>query len=92
MAKQKKTPPAEYETGSWSGQPQYTCNTCRFDTLDQKRMLEHLVEQHSSLAALETLFPGQPQQEPESITAGEPTSEIYEIEVEEVDDAQNNPG
>lgn len=100
MAKKKSkvlASEAEFTTGSWSGQPQFKCKQCPFDTFSRNQMLTHLVEQHGSEAALDELFPAsaEPQavrlQEPEKPTGDELPAGIYEIEIEEVDDAQNDP-
>jgi hypothetical protein len=88
----------EFTTGLWSGQTQYKCNDCLYDTFNKKQMLTHLVEQHGSMAALEELFPSGSKsqtvllQEPERPTSQEFPGEVYEIEFEEVEDATNNSG
>ncbi len=47
----------EYEKGSWSGKVQFQCKLCAFDCLeDEGRMLDHLLMEHSSEAALEYLI------------------------------------
>lgn len=94
----------EYEVGKWSGQAHYRCMRCAFDTLDKERMLEHLVEQHSSTVALEELFPSSKPaaqtvrlQEPvkaagELVPEGDPANGVFEISITEVDDGTTNFG
>lgn len=49
--------PAQYEVGMWSGQPQYCCKLCAFDTMiGPATMLDHLVKAHNSMQALEALI------------------------------------
>lgn len=75
----------EYETGEWAGSPHYRCKLCLFDTLaGLDVMLTHLVERHSSDAALNTLFSDSTVQTPE----GDPTIGINEV-LKEANDATN---
>jgi hypothetical protein len=45
----------EYQIGEWGGETHYQCSLCPFDTFDGMEMLNHLVYQHESETALETL-------------------------------------
>jgi hypothetical protein len=44
-----------YSTSSWSGHAHYHCTVCRFDTLAKATILNHLIVDHDSEAALEEL-------------------------------------
>lgn len=74
--------PDLYEVGEWAGRPHYRCKLCPFNTLiGQDTVLTHLVDRHSSDAALEILFP-------KATTNETPTSEVAS---EEIDHATNGP-
>ena len=74
----------EYEVGVWAGSPHYSCRLCVFDTLNGLDvMLTHLVERHSSEAALNALFPSAPDQLPED-------ESVDGVETKEVEDGANN--
>lgn len=45
----------EFTVGEWGGAVHYECASCPFDTFDGMEMLNHLVNEHNSEAALETL-------------------------------------
>jgi len=52
----KATSVPEYTKSKWDGKPQYKCNLCAFDCLEnEERMLEHLLNAHNSEAALDKL-------------------------------------
>jgi len=65
MAKRKPIPEPqapdvhEYHVGTWSGQPHYQCRFCMFDTFDRVVILNHLVNEHNSMSALEELVKDQ---------------------------------
>lgn len=73
MQKKKKIA-LEYTIGAWSGQTQFRCASCAFDTLDGVAMLNHLVNEHNSETALEALIGIEEQQH----------------STQEVDDGTNN--
>lgn len=35
-----------YQTGAWAGIPQYRCGLCKFDTLHEHAIIDHLREVH----------------------------------------------
>lgn len=61
-----------YHIGQWSGQPHYQCRFCMFDTFDRVAILNHLVNEHNSMSALEELYnqgaPTQPAKETDNGT------------------------
>lgn len=82
MTKKKNliTAASEYEVGEWAGSPHYKCKRCQFDTLiGLDVMLTHLVERHSSEAALNTLFPNAPKDNP-----------VNDVEIKEIENGTNN--
>lgn len=74
-----------YRVGSWSGQTQYECTLCAFDTLHEDVMIEHIRSAHTldSLISLSEPVAARPAQ---TTDAGEDKSLIgvYEIDLEEV--------
>ncbi len=41
-----KTVKDYYSIGEWRGLPQYKCNSCPFDSLNEKSIKEHVIDRH----------------------------------------------
>ena len=93
----------EYTVGQWAGKMQYRCKLCPFDCLnDEVIILNHLINQHNSEAALEKLLSppapegASPQIDPSTATVETVSAQddlggtIKEKELEE-EDGKNNP-
>lgn len=46
----------EFEVKSWMQKPLYVCRLCKFDTFEEKTMLEHLINIHNSESALNKFY------------------------------------
>jgi hypothetical protein len=56
IASQARNDILEFEVRTWAGITQYQCTACAFDTFEKEAMLEHLVNTHNSMSALEELL------------------------------------
>lgn len=109
MAKKGKTVPeeptaigaaTEYSESTWSGRLRYSCNQCAYDVLEERvSMLEHLMNAHGSMWALNELIKLEKAEAPAAITQSESiqpamqpeeVQEIYEIDLKEDQDAKNS--
>ena len=44
--KKVKTVRDYYSMGEWRGFPQYKCNVCPFDSLNEKTIKDHIIDRH----------------------------------------------
>ena len=102
MAKKKKPVetwpvsviPAQYEVGSWSGQPHFKCLLCQADAFSAAGIHEHLVSAHNSEEALELVVSAEgvqqrPAPEPASQPGDSHVVAVFEMTDEEVQNLLN---
>jgi hypothetical protein len=78
-----------YSIDQWAGRAHYQCTACPFDTLNLDAMLDHQVQKHSPVADLQEPAV-QPANQDAPAEPGEIAQEIFEVNLQEVDNAQDS--
>lgn len=74
-----------YEIGVWAGVPQYRCKACKFDTLREQAMYDHIAEAHTPVKqrkVVGTALNLTPDPSPKG--EGSEEEEVFEVELKEV--------